>query len=238
MTKVCSKCGVGKNETEFAKRKKSADGRSSICKECKKEYDRAYRQHPIAKKKRNAGKIRWRQTEKCKEGQHRHYEENKESRLADSKQWALDHPDEVKESRRRWAVKDRIENPDRVKNYAVQKREEDVQYRIKDALRARLNVALKRGFKAGSAVGDLGCSIPELRVHLERKFPPGMTWENWGKGFGKWNIDHIMPLAAFDLTDRQHVLLACSYLNLQPLWFEDNMAKGDKIGGNIRRSDN
>ena len=117
------------------------------------------------------------------------------------------------------------------------RRKEDPQIRLKDALRSRLNVAIKEGFKNGSAVRDLGCSIEYLENHLESKFQPGMTWENYGKGPGHWNIDHIIPLAAFDLTNRQHVVLACYYLNLQPLWFEDNSSKGAKLDFEFRRSD-
>jgi hypothetical protein len=75
-------------------------------------------------------------------------------------------------------------------------------------------------------VRDLGCSVEELKTHLESKFQTGMTWENWGRGFGKWNIDHVMPLSAFDLTERAQFLIACNYTNLQPLWYEENQSKG------------
>ena len=56
-----------------------------------------------------------------------------------------------------------------------------------------------------------------------------MTWAKWGNGPCKWQIDHIIPLAAFDLTNREQFLSACHYTNLQPLWWEDNMTKGDKF---------
>jgi len=55
-----------------------------------------------------------------------------------------------------------------------------------------------------------------------------MSWDNWGLGEDKWNIDHIIPMVAFDLTNRQHVVLACHYLNLQPLWYKENLSKGSK----------
>jgi len=56
-----------------------------------------------------------------------------------------------------------------------------------------------------------------------------MTWDNYGSGPGSWNIDHIIPLSSFDLTDREQFLEACHYTNLQPLWFEDNMEKGSQL---------
>jgi hypothetical protein len=106
------------------------------------------------------------------------------------------------------------------------RRKVDVQFRLRQNLRARLRTALKRGLKVGSAVQDLGCTIPELQVHLEAQFQPGMTWEN-NTLYG-WHVDHVRPLTSFDLTDRNQLLQACHYTNLQPLWAKDNLSKGAK----------
>ena len=76
--------------------------------------------------------------------------------------------------------------------------------------------------KAGSAVRDLGCSIPAFRLYIENQFEPGMSWDN----YGKWHLDHVMPLSGFDLTDRTQFLEACNWLNYQPLWAADNIRKG------------
>ena len=47
------------------------------------------------------------------------------------------------------------------------RRETDIEYLLGCKLRTRLNTALKNGYKAGSAVRDCGCSMAELREHLE-----------------------------------------------------------------------
>lgn len=86
-------------------------------------------------------------------------------------------------------------------------------------------MALKGGQKSGSTVRDLGCTVAELVVKLEALFAPGMTWANHGTD---WHIDHIKPLALFDLTIRSEFLQACHFSNLQPLWAFENMSKGDK----------
>ena len=101
--------------------------------------------------------------------------------------------------------------------------------RVASNLRRRLRHAVCRDAKSGSAVRDLGCSVADLKAHLERQFLPGMSWENWGTGPGKWQIDHVYPLSLADLTDRGQLLAACNWQNLQPLWFEDNLRKSSDV---------
>jgi hypothetical protein len=83
------------------------------------------------------------------------------------------------------------------------------------------------------------CSIPELKVHIEKQWLPGMSWDNWGYGKGKWHIDHIIPRSAFNFaTPSDPGFKECWSLgNLQPLWARDNIAKSDLLGdgGRARR---
>lgn len=98
-------------------------------------------------------------------------------------------------------------------------------------LRRRLEnsmFALKRGqSKSKTARELLGCDLEELRAHLEKQFRDGMTWEN--HGFKGWHVDHIQPLAAFDLSDLDQQRKAFHYSNLQPLWWKENFDKGTKL---------
>ena len=89
-------------------------------------------------------------------------EKNRDLRLAYLRAWRKAHPDKRKR-----------------------------QPTLSSRLRGRLNKALRGEYKAGSAVLDLGCSIQELKRHLERQFAAGMSWDN----YGEWHIDHIRPLA-------------------------------------------
>jgi hypothetical protein len=94
-------------------------------------------------------------------------------------------------------------------------------------LRTRLWAALKLSGsrKVGSHIEALGCSIEQLRAHLEKQFQPGMSWDN----YGRWHIDHIIPLSAFNLSDPNQLSTACHFSNLQPLWKKDNAIKWAKI---------
>lgn len=102
--------------------------------------------------------------------------------------------------------------------------------RLAKILRKRLWACINRlklGRRAGSFIRDLGCTVPEFRAHIESQFWPGMTWDNHGPD--GWHLDHVIPLAKFDLTDREQFLKAAHFTNYQPLWSEHNLAKNDRL---------
>jgi hypothetical protein len=103
--------------------------------------------------------------------------------------------------------------------------------RIYENLRNRARIAIKRAWsdKAYKSIELLGCTPQEARQHLESLFKPGMTWDNYGKGDGYWEIDHIIPISSFDLTDPEQQKKCFHYTNLQPLWWYDNLVKSNKM---------
>ena len=107
------------------------------------------------------------------------------------------------------------------RSYDARQMRENIQRKISKNLRHRLRKAMLGETRGISAVRDLGISIAEFRVWIESKFSNGMSWEN----YGEWHLDHVKPLARFDLSVDSEVLQACNYKNIQPLWAEDNRAK-------------
>ena len=77
----------------------------------------------------------------------------------------------------------------------------------------------------------VGCTVQELRDHLESKFTDGMSWEN----HGEWHVDHIKPCASYALADEAQQKECFHYTNLQPLWANDNMSKGSLWEGTRHR---
>jgi len=137
------------------------------------------------------------------------YKDNKKHALATSRFYESLNKEVIKERKR---------------NYTVNRRKTDLNFKLACNLRARLSRALKGNFKKSSLSEYLGCRIDFLKQHLESKFLPNMTWTN----YGQWHIDHIKPLSAFNLSDPDQLKKACHYTNLQPLWAKDNLSKGNK----------
>ena len=98
-------------------------------------------------------------------------------------------------------------------------------FKLKDQLRHRIYKALKGYSKSKKTLELLGCSLDFLRLYLQSKFQPGMSFSN----YGKWHIDQIIPCARFNLQDPEEQKKCFNWKNLQPLWAEENIKKSDKI---------
>ena len=108
--------------------------------------------------------------------------------------------------------------------YKKKKYYSDDEFRLKEQISTRIRMALLKGYKSASTETLIGCTISELRVHLEKQFREGMSWEN--HGVNGWHVDHIVPCASFDLTNPGEQKKCFHYSNLQPLWMLDNIRKG------------
>ena len=140
------------------------------------------------------------------------------------KQYRESNHDARTQAQRTW----KIRNPEQVRQYNTTYFKQyytNTNNRLAKNLRNRLRQAIKKNYKNGSAVSDLGCSVAELVIYLESKFQTGMSWSNYGVGINRWGIDHIRPLDSFNLTDRSQLLQACHYTNLQPMWTQENSRK-------------
>jgi molybdopterin converting factor small subunit len=101
----------------------------------------------------------------------------------------------------------------------------DPKYKLKFRLRNRLYAALKtkNNKKQASALDLVGCTINELKQHIEAQWLPNMSWTNHtNRG---WHIDHIKPCNTFDLTDIEEQKKCFHYTNLRPLWSTDNLSR-------------
>lgn len=129
------------------------------------------------------------------------------------------------EQNRQWYTANRQQVIDQVR----ERYHADLPYKIAHNLRVRLRIALRR-FRAGKNVSAVaaGCSLPDLVAHIEGTWLPGMTWANYGNKKDQWSIDHVKPMAAFDLTLPEEQAAACHYTNLRAMWHIENLRKHSK----------
>jgi hypothetical protein len=108
------------------------------------------------------------------------------------------------------------------------RRDDDPSYRLHCNISRVVSLGLN-GKKSGRKWQTLvGYTLEQLRLHLERQFLKGMTWDNYGT---VWHVDHIQPRTTFTFeTSDDDGFKACWALtNLRPLRAKDNMSKGSKV---------
>lgn len=103
--------------------------------------------------------------------------------------------------------------------------------RLVASIRSRIKAALNGKAKADKTLILMGCTPEQLREHLESKFKLGMSWENYGS---YWHIDHIIPVAAFDMNNPDEQRACFHWSNLQPLLADVNIKKSDILSDGKR----
>jgi hypothetical protein len=152
----------------------------------------------------------------------KYYWEHRKEVLRKARIWRNKNKKKVAKRNKKYQSKNKKKIRIKQLKYEAERRKIDVQFKLAKNLRNRLQHALKRNKKVGSAVKDLGCTLGFLKRFLEKQFYGNMTWDNYGT---IWHIDHIIPLTKFDLTDRKQLLKAINYKNLQPLLVKDHRKK-------------
>lgn len=154
-----------------------------------------------------------------------HYKKNKAKIQAYKKEYQKKNSKRLSAISTEYAAKNKAKISEYMRQYRSKRRRDDPAFRLVCNLRTRVYCAL-RGKGTIRSIGTMklvGCSIEFLRGYLEAKFEIGMTWEN----AGEWHVDHIIPCAAFDLSDPAQQLECFNFSNLQPLWGLDNIRKSN-----------
>jgi hypothetical protein len=175
------------------------------------------------------------------------YAKNREKKLAQNKEWDEAHAEERKEYFRKQALawyhnnkkqarkrerayyennKKRING--RRNRLMKERRKRDPVASIKYCMRSRLSTFLSTAQpgRQFSITRDIFTyTVEQLKQHLESQFEPGMSWENYGKKPGCWEVDHIVPCSEFDLSKIEDILECYALENLRPLWAEKNRSR-------------
>ena len=227
--KVCKGCDKEKLLTEFYKDAGSLDGVKSKCKICCEEAKKIWKENNKEKIKQQMKE--YGQRPEVQERVKKYREDNKEKLDEARKEYNEINKEILAEKSKEY----RAANREKISAAAKERLKNDEQARLAHNLRARFHDALKRAdvIKTESTFDLIGCSAPDLKLFIEGKFLEGMTWDNYGsdrngtvKNF--WHIDHIKPVAVFDLTKEDQRKECFHFNNLQPLWAKDNWNKGKK----------
>jgi hypothetical protein len=126
--------------------------------------------------------------------------------------------------RNEYAKKYRFENRDKINKKRKEKYNNDNLFRISLSIRKLVGKSFKtNGVKKNSKTRNiLGCSFEEFKIHLESKFEPWMSWDNYGNPKDNkyelnktWDIDHIIPISS--ASTQEEIIKLNHYTNLQPL---------------------
>ena len=215
MEKICNKCKIKKNVSEFYKRKGRGDGLAGYmykCKSCNRKTSREYnKRDEIFDKKKYMKEYREKNKEKLKE-----YIIN----------WRVENVDKFQSGRKNYYKKNKEEVVRKNYEYCKKRKAIDPLYKLSRGIRSLILISFKNQFttKSKKTIEILGCSFEEFKLHLESKFDNKMNWKNQGT---YWHMDHIIPISSAEA--EEDVYRLNHYTNFQPLYWLDNLKKSNKI---------
>lgn len=238
--KVCGKCGIEKDICEFNLRNSIKNIYRTDCKSCCSLYYKKYRKDN-EKKVKNTKKLYYENNkefliEKSKKYRENNYEIVKEkdklrsklryeNRKEEKKLYDKKNAERIREHKRKYEEKNKEFLKEKKRIVISERIKKDPVFHIKQLMRKRLYDFITRNniVKKNRTFDIIGCTPEFLKEYLEKQFRDGMNWENRGE----WHIDHIIPLSS--ATSEEELYKLCHYTNLQPLWAEENLRKGNKI---------
>lgn len=104
-------------------------------------------------------------------------------------------------------------------------------HKLSRCISRSISYSLKTGKGGKKWLSLVDFTLSQFMKQFQRQFQPGMTWENHGKGSDKWEIDHIIPVKAFNFTgpDDEDFKRCWALSNLRPMWGPENRSKGAKL---------
>lgn len=231
--KKCNNCkNIYASTTEFFnKRNNVPSGLSARCKSCtnktKYKWRNENREAYLAIRKKYHAKNKQQENNRC--AQYR--KNNLDREIERQKKYREENKEKRSQYTNKWREKNKTRHLAKAVEYKRRRLNTDAEFRMMHRLRGRLRMALNGSKKSEKTNNLIGCSSSFLFKYIQSKFADGMSWDNYGRG--GWSLDHIIPCAAFDMTDPKQQLQCFHYSNLQPLWERDNIKKRDKLSSGV-----
>jgi hypothetical protein len=101
---------------------------------------------------------------------------------------------------------------------------------LKKREKRKWQIALRRYViqkgQSGAYARYFGLDIEYFREWIAIQFKDDLTWENFAE---KWQFDHIVPVAYFDFTNEEDLLLCWNFINIRVERIEHNKVRGNRI---------
>ena len=205
MSKKCSKCNIEKELDMFGKfNRKTQNGiiltYKYACRSCETETQR-----------------------------NRRNKEKDEDPEKYHKKWAdyyAKTKDENKKAKQNWISipENRDKRNEYIRKYKADRRLNDNAYKLFENHRKKIWKSLTN--KSNSSKELLGCDIENYVNWITYTMSDEMTWDNYGT---YWNIDHLVPVNTFDITNPDEAKKAFNWKNTWAMLSSDNFSKRIKI---------
>mgnify|MGYP006921388197 FL=1 len=195
ITKKCSSCKIEKPLSDFTDAPKREAGKHSVCKNCKREYDKEYRNKNKEKIAKYQGEYWNKNKETISERFSVWYKQNFEKVKAISKKWSLKNTDRVKKYQKEWQEQNKEYLSEYRKKYQKENREEINRRHLPLLHKRRARVAGNGGSYTARQwkllcdfYGNkcLKCGATDRKLTVDHVLPTVLG--------GTSNIDNLQPL--------------------------------------------
>jgi len=219
-TKKCNFCNEYKCFDKFSIKKSGKFGISARCKICDQIYNQNYYLKNKEKIIKNVNAWSNKNKDKKRNYSNNWVERNKEKSLTNNSAWRNKNKEKMIQCRKSWFIRNRNKvNELRKNNYNSNS---IFSFISKTRCLILSSFNRKKMTKRNKTEQILGCNFNEFKIHIEKQFLKGMTWEKRSE----WHIDHIVPISS--AKTEEDVIKLNHYTNLRPLWAKDNLKKSNK----------
>lgn len=217
--KVCTKCGIEKDESEFTKDSGFKGGLKARCKACVKSsrkkqktnlvYQHEYYLKNIEKKKRDA---------------RQRYKNN----IADKRIKSKIYYDNNKIKKQEYRSKNKSVIIKRTVEYTKKRKTYDNAFKAKTIIASSFRkTLLRQNIKKSDLLNNYTMiSYTDYIVYFEQNFPVEFSQITEK---GKYHIDHIIPCAVYDFNNPEEIKLCWQPENLRIIPAKENLEKSDKL---------
>lgn len=218
-TKKCSKCGEEKLITDFNKSYSGKYGYDNRCKSCKNEGSIERGKKPNTLKLKNINGVYFKKCSKCEIEKDIKYFNNN-PRTSDNLSTICKACFKTYRDTETFKHRRNLLKLTRIKN--------DPGFRLRCNVSASIIHYLKGEGKSKKSLDLLGVSrIEEYREYIENQLiDTDFSWSNYGK---EWQIDHIIPVNVFDLSNVEHQHVAFNHKNTRPLSKFENLSRSKNV---------